>query len=361
MDGVTVVPPVGGRVPYAGLEKARAGTVFVPAREDGTGPAVTSALAPPPENTVVVGGADPAEVDGAERPWEACPGASLSFAGTWVEELGEPYGGDETVEELAYRLYQRGARFVAGPGRRSVTDVEAGFASVDRIPLAPSRRARPTRTWRVPFADVVVDTAGASAERVMETVDALLMGRTGDLRITLVGDWRRLGEGRHTTIDDPDLDPRLVREHYRCEGRVRFLEEIPERDPDVPFRLFPPVGVRPREDALERLFLICSERGHGLVVGDGGWRWERTVVFARARRAGVAESGIDALVRTYTVRDGELSEDVDLPRAEERRRLMEEASRRAAGARAAAELWERRLWALTGGRWSRLLLGRRPL
>lgn len=241
------------------------------------------------------------------------------------------------------------------------------FRAQDRNPLHPDRRARPARMWEVPFAEVVIDVSGARSESVVETVDRLLVGDTPDLRISLVGEWSLLGAGRNDTIDDPVVDLRLVREHYRCDGRVRFPETLPGPDAEVPFRMLLSVGTRLREDALCRLHGTVAEQGVGLVLAGTAVRWECTAAFDRANgpeaggRDGSGGRGPDTVAAElrgmYEMELGDLLEPEDKSDPDWWARWRK-ACKRADTVRTEAERWERRILALSRRRWLRLLIGR---
>jgi hypothetical protein len=219
----------------------------------------------------------------------------------------------------------------------------------------------------VPFAEVVVEVAGARFEAVSDTVERLLGGDAADVRITLVGPWRDVPSGRHAVLDDPDAEPRLVREAFRCESRVVFAEEAPRADPDVPFRLLVPPGAPVRPGVVDVLAAAADASGAGLVRvrGAGGLRLERTAAFARARRLVAAGPDLDAVVAElwgeHEVDPAEVLE-ADRPGGEgppaDWHRRMRRALRAADRHRAAADRWERRIRVLVRGFGVRLLLGR---
>ncbi|MEE2037804.1 glycosyltransferase family A protein [Nocardiopsis sp. CT-R113] len=288
--------------------------------------------------------------------------------------------GEDT--HLGYRLAQRGAVFVPEPDSRSwhlgLPEMERRKAEGvryrvpfvgNRIPRFGVRRGTGVRQWQVPCVDVVVEVSGVVFEVVSDTVERVLGGDVADVRVTLVGEWRRVSAGgRHAVLDDPDVELRLVREAFRCESRVVFAEEVPRADPDVPFRLFLPTGLPLARHAVRRMVQRADEARAGLlraaVPGSdrGGPRLERTAAFARARRLGAGAEDVDALVGEVSEVhwiDGEtqlLTEEDGPPRPpEDWRAELARAEREAAEQEARAGRLERRYRWLTGTRSGRLL------
>ncbi|MFE1168825.1 glycosyltransferase family A protein [Nocardiopsis sp. NPDC058789] len=295
--------------------------------------------------------------------------------------------GEDT--HLGYRFAQNGAVFVPEPEAGSwhlglpqmETRREEGgrfrrpFVG-NRLPLAEERRALTGRQWEVPLVDAVVDTVGAGFDEVAETVDALLAGEVADVRVTLVGEWERVTPGRHRVLDDPDLDVRLLHEHYRCEPRVRLAESEPTTDPDVPFVLRALPGQPLTPHALKHMIGLAEETHAGLVRATGpdddlgGPRLERVAALARARRLRVAGEDLDDLLdRVAGVHwiDGDAvlstqrepegarpAKAVAEPPGDWRERL-EEARARAESERLRAERLEGRFRWLTRSRTGRLL------
>ncbi|MEU3214454.1 glycosyltransferase family 2 protein, partial [Nocardiopsis alba] len=211
-------------------------------------------------------------------------------------------GGDT---EFAYRVAQQGAVFVPDldtsswhlgrsqmqTRRDAGTRYRSPYVS-NRVPDFHLRRKRPDRQWEVPLVDVVVDTAERSLEEVDTTVSALLDGSTPDLRLWLRGPWSRLNDERRRPLDDELLDPRLIHETFRGDPRVRFVEEPPETDPRVPFRLFlgggPALGSTAVADLVKEIDkegagLLCAPLPGATRAGDGLLRLERGSAYARAR------------------------------------------------------------------------------
>ncbi|WP_436891095.1 glycosyltransferase [Nocardiopsis dassonvillei] len=314
----------------------------------------------------------------AHRAWEMSTGASFSVRRSFLEEAG---GSDPALSlgedsELGYRLAQRGAVFVPDPeaiGRhlgtpaterdgRRVARASRPFKE-NRIPLMWSRRKAAWRSWRVPYAQIVVDTLGQGYDEVATVVDGLLGGAPADIEVVLSGEWSKAGPGRHGMLDDPDLDVRLLKEYYRCEPRVRFCEGEPVPHPDAPFRLLVPAGFPAAPHALAEMAATADRERAGLVLTRGGGpRLERTSAFARARLLGASPEDLDAVVadvwgRSEMPREAvaAVGEAPVAPPADWSRRLRR-ARRKAELAEAEADRWERRIRALTRGRGTRLTL-----
>ncbi|MFJ6021633.1 glycosyltransferase [Nocardiopsis alba] len=221
-------------------------------------------------------------------------------------------GGDT---EFAYRVAQQGAVFVPDldtsswhlgrsqmqTRRDAGTRYRSPYVS-NRVPDFHLRRKRPDRQWEVPLVDVVVDTAERTLEEVDTTVSALLDGSTPDLRLWLPGPWSRLNDERRRPLDDELLDPRLIHETFRGDPRVRFVEEPPETDPRVPFRLFlgggPALGPTAVADLVKEIDkegagLLCAPLPGATRAGDGLLRLERGSAYARARHLEPEAEGAD--------------------------------------------------------------------
>lgn len=321
--------------------------------------------------------------EAGHKAWEICIGASFSVSRTSLDEVG---GVDTSMllgedSELAYRLVQRGAVVVPeletvvwhlGRPRTEARQEEAQSVArpfiENRVPRHFTRRAAPVRSWEVPFADVVVETGEETYDVVTEKVDRLLAEEPRDIRVTLVGPWERVTPGRNGGVDDPDVDLRLLHEHYRCEPRVRCASRAPEADPDVPFVLSLPSGVVLRSGIVARMAGEADAHQVGLVGarGRGGPTLVRTPALARARRLwgqeadpddGVREVWGERLMDPDLLLVGEGGEDTAPPT--DWHAQMREAEKKRNAARRDAMRWQRRIRSLTGGRWTRLLLGRR--
>ncbi|GAA2865876.1 hypothetical protein GCM10010517_25260 [Streptosporangium fragile] len=246
--------------------------------------------------------------------------------------------------EMGYRLAQAGAVFVPEPLSRafhlgptmrmrdkaSIDRVSHAFVA-DRIPSYRWLRSHPSRQWKVPYLEVVVEPTGDAGEsggeaagengagagraggngagyaydEVRATVDAVLAGTVPDVVVTLAGPWDRVGAEGRAPLTDPDLDLVLIRGHYAHEPRVRFAPGAPPPPGAVPYRLRLPVGWVPGEDTLARLLDLAGEEGYGLVsvlLSESGAGTARGVVAARLERTA-------AFARAEIVR--EEGEDVD--------------------------------------------------
>ncbi|CAL9416828.1 hypothetical protein SUDANB121_01787 [Nocardiopsis dassonvillei] len=249
-------------------------------------------------------------------------GATGSLHRSLFEEAGgmDPdlvLGGDS---EFGHRLAERGALFVPDPGadswhlgRSQMQDRrEAGMRFrapyvANRVPDFHLRTKGPARVWEVPRAEVVLDVAGRTLEEVDATVAPVLAGTAPDVRVWLAGPWEELAEGRRSPLADELLDLRLIRETYRGDLRVRCVEEVPDPDGRVPFRLHLPAGVRPLPGMVADLVRLADRKAAGLVcapvpgalrAGDGVLRLERAAAFARARHLSpkAEGAGLDRVV-----------------------------------------------------------------
>ncbi|MFJ9557001.1 glycosyltransferase [Nocardiopsis sp. NPDC101807] len=287
--------------------------------------------------------------------------------------------GEDT--HLAYRLAQRGAVFVPeldssswhlGLPEMELRKAEGARYRVpfvgNRVPRLGVRRGAGVRQWQVPCVDVVVEVAGARFEAVADTVERLLGGDAADVRITLVGPWRRARPGGRADPDGPDPDTGALREAFRCESRVVFAEEAPPADPDVPFRLLLPPGLPLARHAVRRMVEEADRARAGLlravVPGSdrGGPRLERTAAFARARRLADRPEEVEALVGEVSAVhwiDGEsqllTEEDRPPDPPEDWRSALALAEREAAEQETRAGRLERRYRWLTGTRGGRFV------
>ncbi|MFC6082196.1 glycosyltransferase [Sphaerisporangium aureirubrum] len=218
----------------------------------------------------------------------------IERAGPMDEELAL---GQDT--EMGYRLAQAGAVFVPeplacgyhlGPSMRMrdkrLIDRVSHATIADRVPPYRWLRTHPTRQWKVPYLEVVVEAAGYEDTRA--TVDAVLAGTVPDVSVLLVGPFDTLVPERRAPLTDPSLDLALIRGHFAYEARVRLVAAPPERV--APFRLCLPAGWLPGEDTLARLLDLAVDDGHGLVgvllsespEGLAVARLERRSAFSRA-------------------------------------------------------------------------------
>jgi hypothetical protein len=169
----------------------------------------------------------------------------------------------------------------------------------DRVPDLRHWRTK-GRAYAVPWVTVVVDTGGAALEQVRHSVDALLTASFADLHVTLVGPWSRLDDARRSPLGDPDRELRLVQAEYAGEGRVGFVEDIPETGFPAPYRLLLPAGWAPEREAVARLAREMSKLDRGLssvLLADGQVaRLERTSAYARAARVVAPGEDLDDAV-----------------------------------------------------------------
>ncbi|MET9342792.1 glycosyltransferase [Nonomuraea sp. NPDC003804] len=210
--------------------------------------------------------------------------------------------------ELGYRLAQAGAVFIPDGEARSL---HVGESTVmrrqqevhrhnwsflgDHIPDLRWLRGHPRRQWLVPYVRVVVEAGGYEESRA--TVDSALAGSVPDVAVTLVGPWPLLTGGRRSSLDDPHLDLRLLRNLYEHEPRVDFAAAAPVSVAPTPYLLTVPRGWVLGADTVARLVareeglvsVALAEAAEGVVAA----RLERTAAFARARRIG---GDLDALV-----------------------------------------------------------------
>ena len=207
--------------------------------------------------------------------------------------------GSDTI--FGYRLHQAGAVFVPddrssawhlGPrqiaARGALAKAYRRPRIANRVPELDLKRPRAARGWETPLADVVIDTADATAD-LESTVDTLLCGTAPDIRITLTGDWPEPHTGRHPMLDDPDLDARLLLESFRGEHRVHFAPAHAP-DPNVPYVIHMPAAARPGPDTVTALVAYANRHRLGLVevaAPEGAIRLERTAAAARAAHLGV--------------------------------------------------------------------------
>jgi glycosyltransferase involved in cell wall biosynthesis len=187
--------------------------------------------------------------------------------------------GEDT--EFGYRLAQAGAVFVPEPRARSwhlgrtqvmraqkqVTRYNRPFLA-DRIPYPRHWRKLGGPAYSVPLVEVVMVVADQPLERVRAAVDSVLRGTEHDVRVSLVGPWNRLDNGRVSVLADPGLDLRLIAATYRGEPRVRLATEPPGSAFPAPYLLELPVGYGLAPDALRRLIDLADRHQVGVVRVD---------------------------------------------------------------------------------------------
>ncbi|OPG09140.1 glycosyltransferase family 2 protein [Microbispora sp. GKU 823] len=263
------------------------------------------------------------------RPFSIHIGGASSVSARLFERAG-PMDPDMILgqdTEMGYRLAQAGAVFIPDPQARAyhlgpsmrmrdsapVSRVSHALVT-DRVPGYRWLRTHPSRQWKVPQVEVLVDAAAGSYDDVRATVDGVLAGTVTDLAVVLTGPWDELAPEQRAPLKDPRLDLVLLRAHYTHEGRVRLATAA--SDTHSPYRLRIPPGWVPEEDSLGRLIEVLRGRELGLVSvllaedaeGVTAARLERTEAFSRAVL--VAEEGedlddaVDEMFGTYWV-DGE--------------------------------------------------------
>jgi hypothetical protein len=147
--------------------------------------------------------------------------------------------------DLAYRLAQRGAVFVADPD--AVSDrapaIEAPADLQQVIPLLPERRPDWRETHAVPAIHVVVDCA-TDAEAAATTLDGVLDGEYRDVAVTVVG-----ASPSGSRSSDP---------------RVSYIDAVSGTSAPVPFRLEIPAGCVLQPFSIRRMLNRMRESQLGL-------------------------------------------------------------------------------------------------
>ena len=173
--------------------------------------------------------------------------------------------GEDT--EIAYQLWQAGAVFIPAPdarswhlGRATVQDHGASVARFNdvhfaqRMPIPRYRRRAQNRIWEVPLVRAVVEIDLDSARFARHCVDRILNSTLFDVQVDLVGPWSTLEEGRRRVIADPLVELRLVREWFRADSRVSFVETSPDTVFPAPYRVDVPVTVGLDSAALHHMY-----------------------------------------------------------------------------------------------------------
>ncbi|GAA0430300.1 hypothetical protein Acor_45960 [Acrocarpospora corrugata] len=242
--------------------------------------------------------------DAGQRAYLLHSGATTSVPARLLERAG---GVDTSLNmgedtELGYRLAQAGAVFVPDQALswhiglstvlRREKDVHRHNWSLlgSVIPLLRWLRAHPRRQWAVPFAQIVVDSAGASYEQTRASVDAALAGTVADTAVVVLGPWSKLTGERRRSLDEPLLEHRLVSNLYAAEPRVTLAESVPPTATPAPWRLRCPAGWVLGADTLARLIKFADQDQLGLVsaaltetaAGVTAVRLERTAAYGRA-------------------------------------------------------------------------------
>jgi hypothetical protein len=147
--------------------------------------------------------------------------------------------------ELAYRLAQRGAVFIAddNANERRRSPMEATPELFDVIPLLPERRPDWRATHRVALMHVVLDcqTAPVAAGT---TLAGVLDGEYRDVAVSVVG-WPR---GQDAPTDE----------------RVSYVDAVPVSSDPVPFRLELPAGCVVQPFSVRRMLNRMRESQVGL-------------------------------------------------------------------------------------------------
>lgn len=255
-------------------------------------------------------------------------GATTSVSAALLRAAGGVNAGLNMAEdtELGYRLAQAGAVFIPDREARSW---HVGESTVmrrekevhrhnwsflgDLIPELRWLRSHPRRQWLVPYVRVVVEATGYEDTRA--TVDSALAGTVPDVAVTVVGPWGKLTAERHSSLDDPLLDLRLIANLYAHEPRVTLAESAPPTAAPSPFLLTVPSGWSLGAETLAKLVRLADQDVTGLVcaaltetaTGVVSARLERTAAYARARHFdGEPDDVVDELFGTLWVGGGEL-------------------------------------------------------
>lgn len=257
-------------------------------------------------------------VEDPVRAFTIANGATISFTRAMYDECGGtdasmPLGSDT---DMGYRMAQRGALFAADAEalawhlglsqlksrRQDGKRYRRPFAA-NRIPSLRHLRTDPGRAWDLPYVTVVVEAAGARLEPVRATVNAVLAGTLADIEVVLVGPWASLTADRVAPLEDPLLDLRLIRETFRGDARVRFLEQAPDAVAPVPFLLTLTPGAVPRRDGLANLVAHADAQRLGRLdtavpsrLGPLPIRLDRTAALARAERLREPGEDLDAVL-----------------------------------------------------------------
>lgn len=218
-------------------------------------------------------------------------------------------GGDT---EFGHRLAQAGAVFVpdgvssswhlgaSQMQRRSGEGTRFREPGVtNRVPERRRNELRPNRQWRIPLIDIFVDTTGYPYKDVRLCVNALLDGLRDDIRVNVIRDsWPVVDSSRRQTLDDPELDGRLITQYFESDPRVHFVEKVAEA-PLVPYRLFVPVKAKIEKYSVFRLLKVMRSERLGLIELDstaGTIRMERTAAISRARHLATPGENVDQVV-----------------------------------------------------------------
>ncbi|WP_448003865.1 glycosyltransferase [Agromyces bauzanensis] len=184
--------------------------------------------------------------------------------------------GEDT--EIAYQIWQAGGVFIPVNdartwhlGRATIQDHAAKVAwhndvhFAQRMPIPRYRRRSANRIWEVPLVHAVVEVTPETAQFARQCVDRILASTLTDVHVTLAGPWSLLHEGRRKLLSDPLNELYLVREWLRSDGRVHFVEEVPQSVFPAPFRLDVPVTVGLSSDSLRQMYRSIDTRRVGAV------------------------------------------------------------------------------------------------
>jgi GT2 family glycosyltransferase len=265
----------------------------------------------------------------AKNPYHNCTGPTLSLRRSLYERVG---GLDAAVlrgsdTEFAYRLAMAGVVFVPDLSARAVhlglpaqrVNRERTVRSVEpylahRIPMRRDLRKERGRRWLVPYVEVVYEVGEATEPQVRAAANAALDGSLPDVVVTLVAPWSKLPTGRHSVLDDPDFELRLLRSGFADDDRVRLADEAAETPWPTPYRYTGPVDVPLGRDTLERMIkVMTADRPLGVLVvalPDGRTaRLERTDAVNRARLLAAPGDDLDEVVdATHGVRHAEMKD-----------------------------------------------------
>ena len=222
--------------------------------------------------------------------------------------------GEDT--EIAYQIWQAGGVFIPVNdartwhlGRGTVQDHAVKVAwhndvhFAQRMPIPRYRRRAENRVWEVPLVQAVVEVTPETAKYARQCVDRILASTLTDVHVALVGPWAQLHDGRRKMLADPMNELYLVHEWFRSDGRVRFVESVPENVFPAPFRLDVPVTAGLSSDSLRQIYRkIDSDRlgavryftpGHG--KDDSVTIWDSAAV-ARAKGYVDAEHSLESRI-----------------------------------------------------------------
>ncbi|WP_029149318.1 glycosyltransferase [Microbacterium indicum] len=184
--------------------------------------------------------------------------------------------GEDT--EIAYQLWQAGAVFIPvhealawhmGPGTVQHQGEKVAWHNnvhfAQRMPIPRYRRTADNRIWEVPLLTVVTEVTAETAKWARPAIDRILNNTQTDVHVVLVGPWSELHEGRRRMLADPLNELYLVREWFRTDNRVKFVEERPETVFPSPFRIDMPITVALESTSLQAMYRKIDQEQHGAV------------------------------------------------------------------------------------------------